>query len=370
MVDRACSATPVRPSTGDAIDIHQSTRDYERWLAQHTTIVRRDLALKHRLMAESAFVFLRGTFYRWMQRWPAVCAELVRAPSVPCVGDLHVENYGTWRDAEGRLVWGVNDVDEAARLPYTNDLVRLATSATLATRHGHFAIGSRAIADAILDGYTTSLERGGRAIVLAERRRWLRRIAVGRLRDPLRYWPKLLALPAAGAAAPRAVLDASMPGRGLSLRLLRRVAGVGSLGRPRFVAIAEWDGGIVAREAKALIPSAAAWASRRAGRAVDPQALLSRAVRAPDPFFSIDRGWIVRRLAPDCSRIEIADMPRSRDEEKLLRAMGWEAANIHLGQRGPRIHPDLVSRPRRWLELAAKAMSDDVETEWRAWAGR
>src|SRR5260370_32652719 len=47
---------------------------------------------------------------------------------VLAVGDLHVENFGTWRDAEGRLTWGVNDFDEAYPLPYTIDLARLATS--------------------------------------------------------------------------------------------------------------------------------------------------------------------------------------------------------------------------------------------------
>ena len=52
------------------------------------------------------------------------------------VGDIHVENFGTWRDAEGRLVWGVNDFDEAARMPYAIDIVRLATSAVLAEVQG------------------------------------------------------------------------------------------------------------------------------------------------------------------------------------------------------------------------------------------
>ena len=365
-----CSATSARPSTGDAIDILESTRDYERWMAQHIAVVRRDVRFKHARMAESSFVFLRGTFYRWMQRWPEVCADLAGAPAVPCVGDLHVENFGTWRDAEGRLVWGVNDVDEAARLPYANDLVRLATSAALATRHGHFRVSPRASADAILEGYTAALERGGRAIVLAERRRWLRRIAFGRLRDPLNYWPRLTSLATASGATPRDVLQAAMPDPKLPFRVARRVAGVGSLGRPRFVALADWRGAIIAREAKALLPSAAVWAARRQSIDVNPEALLARAVRCPDPFFCIDRGWIVRRLAPDCSRIELQDLPRSRDEEKLLRAMGWETANIHLGQRGPRIHPDLLSRPRRWLERAAAAMSHDVESDWQAWVHR
>ena len=80
-------------------------------------------------MAQDALSFLCATFYRWAQLFPALCAKLARAPKVLGIGDLHVENYGTWRDAEGRLVWGINDFDEACPLPYTNDLVRLATSA-------------------------------------------------------------------------------------------------------------------------------------------------------------------------------------------------------------------------------------------------
>ena len=48
------------------------------------------------------------------------------------VGDLHVENFGVWRDSRQRLVWGVNDFDDACELPFTSDLVRLATSAMLA----------------------------------------------------------------------------------------------------------------------------------------------------------------------------------------------------------------------------------------------
>ena len=48
------------------------------------------------------------------------------------VGDLHVENFGTWRNVEGRPVWGINDFDEACEQAWISDLVRLATSAMLA----------------------------------------------------------------------------------------------------------------------------------------------------------------------------------------------------------------------------------------------
>src|SRR5712664_3250736 len=112
-------------------------------------------------MAEAAFPFLRATFYRWMQIWPEVCPDLAKAPQVLGIGDLHVENFGTWRDAEGRLVWGVNDFDEAAAVPYTNDLVRLAASALLAIEGGHLSLKAKDACAVILDGYRNHWQNTG-----------------------------------------------------------------------------------------------------------------------------------------------------------------------------------------------------------------
>src|SRR5438552_2688838 len=160
------------------MDVVAATRSYETWLASQTEVVRGDLARKHQLMRESAFVFLRGTFYRWLQQWQIICHADEKAPRVRAVGDLHIENFGTWRDAEGRLIWGINDVDEGRDLPYTQDLVRLATSATLGAREQHLSLSTREICNAVLDGYSTSLKRGGQALVLSEKRAWLRRVAL------------------------------------------------------------------------------------------------------------------------------------------------------------------------------------------------
>ena len=74
-------------------------------------------------MAADAFQFLRATYWRWAETILTTCPEVGHAPSVPSVGDIHVENLGSWRDREGRLVWGVNDFDEAAKMPYVLDLV-------------------------------------------------------------------------------------------------------------------------------------------------------------------------------------------------------------------------------------------------------
>src|SRR5436305_10185592 len=94
--------------------IGTATDRYEAWLRTCTPVNEQDLKTKHDTLASDVFPFLRGTFYRWAQVWPEQCADLASAPRVLAVGDLHAENFGTWRDAEGRLAWGVNDLDEAA----------------------------------------------------------------------------------------------------------------------------------------------------------------------------------------------------------------------------------------------------------------
>jgi len=110
--------------------IKQSTAAYEHWLKTQLggELVDDGLKLKHDRMAEEPFPFLRATYWRWAETILDICPDLADAPVVLAVGDIHLENFGTWRDVEGRLVWGVNDFDEAAEMPYALDLVRLATS--------------------------------------------------------------------------------------------------------------------------------------------------------------------------------------------------------------------------------------------------
>lgn len=349
------------------MDIVAATRSYETWLGQHTTVVRADLRHKHGVIARSPFVFLRGTFYRWVQLWPAVCKSLVDCPSVHAVGDLHVENFGTWRDAEGRLVWGVNDLDEAAPLPYASDLVRLATSAVLAAEEKRLQLSRRRICASILDGYRDALERGGRPVVLAERHSWLRRIALQELKDPRKFWAELSAQGRTTHAPATVQRLMALPPDTTNVRLFRRRAGVGSLGRPRLVALGLYRGGLVAREAKGVVPSAFAWASGRPSSRFSSMDLHRRAVRAPDPFLAADTDWTVRRLSPDCLKIEIDELPPGRDDEKLLRAMGWETANIHLATPRARVREDLVRRKGRWLQKATADMVEAVLADHRAW---
>jgi hypothetical protein len=354
------------------MNIVKATRHYETWLGQHTTLVRPDLRLKHQRMAESPFPFFRATFYRWMQVWPEVCSDLAKAPRVLAVGDLHVENFGTWRDIEGRLVWGINDFDEAGTLPYTIDLVRLSTSAILASAEGHLRLETKDACAALLDGYRQSLVESGRPFVLEEEHRWLRQIATNELRDPVHFWAKMDALPKLTERLPRKLresLGRLMPEPGLNYRTVRRVAGLGSLGHVRVVAVAQCHGARIAREAKALTSSAILWASGKGPTKIMYQTILDQAVRDPDPFVHLHGSWVIRRLAPFCSRIELAVLPSNRDEIRLLFAMGWETANIHLGTRNARRtvsrHLDRL-KPVELLS-AAKDMAKAVTKDWRAW---
>src|ERR1700732_3899246 len=143
------------------MNVVKATRQFEDWLGRHTDIVKRDLRLKHSNMKAAIFPFLRATYYRWAQIWPKVCPDLAKAPLVLAVGDLHVENFGTWRDIEGRLIWGVNDFDEASPLAYANDLVRLAVSAHLAAQAGKLPLKREDICNTMLEGYRKSLEEQG-----------------------------------------------------------------------------------------------------------------------------------------------------------------------------------------------------------------
>jgi uncharacterized protein (DUF2252 family) len=177
------------------MNIHESTASYEDWLRKRTPVVEADLAVKHQRMSEDVFSFMRATFYRWAELWSETPRTLRRAPMVLAVGDLHVENFGTWRDADGRLVWGVNDFDEAYLLSYTNDLVRLATSALLAISVHELAIDPATACESVLSGYAAGLADGGRPFVLAERDAWLREAVISDQRDPAKYWKKLTGLP-------------------------------------------------------------------------------------------------------------------------------------------------------------------------------
>ncbi|WP_214322317.1 DUF2252 domain-containing protein [Nonomuraea sediminis] len=107
-------------------------------VAEFGEAIKRDPAAfrrKFRKMAASPFAFYRGSasvFYADMSGPYADGAFLdERTRRVWIHGDLHAENFGTYMNASGVLVFNVNDFDEAYVGPYTWDLKRFAASVAL-----------------------------------------------------------------------------------------------------------------------------------------------------------------------------------------------------------------------------------------------
>lgn len=346
---------------------------YEAWLATQCDVVGKDLAEKHERMKDSPFMFLRATYFRWARKIVTLCPELADAPRVLSIGDLHLENFGTWRDADGRFVWGVNDFDEGAVMPYAFDLVRLATSIRLAPDR---SVSNGEVAEILIAGYREGL-RVPQPALLDEGETWLRPYAIGPGLESGEFWEKLgktkkypLIDGKADGKPPRDVmqlLNASLPKAATNVRYRRRIAGGGSLGRPRYVAIAYWRGGRVLREAKALVPSA--WTYVHGGQ---PSGLLKLArgkYRAPDPFLDVEGKWIIRRLAPDSRKIELSEDATTDLKSYLLQAMAFDLASIHAaGSAGVgALQRDLERRPGGWLYHAAKTAAAAVEKDFEAW---
>lgn len=364
------------------MDILESTEGYEQWLGQRLSLVEADLTLKHQYMAENFFDFMRATFYRWVQLWKKHCDDLADTPVVLSVGDLHTDNFGSWRDVEARLIWGINDFDEVYPLPYTFDLVRLAASAYLALSEDYGSADLESISRSILSGYTSGLKARGKPFVLAEDNGWLRDLMIENLKDPARFWEKLEELPHLPGILPedaKQAIEAALPKHGLRYYISHRTAGLGSLGRQRFLAMIELSNSHAAREAKELTASACLWAldgkkgTKKGTSEIFYSEILQTSIRCLDPFLQVHDRWVVRRLLPDYSRIELTDLENDT-VHSLLKAMGWETANIHLGSGEviKDVRKDLKDKKdtETWLADAAdrmiEALSDDFE-EWQAY---
>ncbi len=351
------------------MDFRDSNKRYESWLRKQLPLIEVDLELKHDRMKESSFPFLRATFFRWCELWLENMTQFHKAPKILAIGDLHIENYGTWRDSEGRLIWGVNDFDEACEMPYAIDIIRLAVSAQIASSCDHLNLSCKQILKSILEGYEEGLIAGGRAFVLEEEHAWLRDIATHSLRDPKHFFEKLDSrFPSILKPSQKIkkILIDHLPKGSKNFAFAHRVAGLGSLGRPRFIVSAELNGGRIVRETKGLCSSAYLWAKNKPTQQLYCEEIIEQAVRMRDPILSFSKKWVTRRLAPHCTKIEISTLPKRLDELKLITAMGFELANVHASNRKA-ILADLKSRKKSdWIE-SVELMTELTMNDWHEW---
>jgi uncharacterized protein (DUF2252 family) len=106
-------------------DVWQSIQAFNR------DRIEKILPLKYAKLRKSAFAFFRGTCHLFYQDLPQQLIT-TSAPTVWICGDLHLENFGTYKGDDRQIYFGVNDFDEGVLAPCTWDVLRLLTSIFLA----------------------------------------------------------------------------------------------------------------------------------------------------------------------------------------------------------------------------------------------
>ncbi len=106
---------------------------------------------KYTKLADNAFSFFRGTCHLFYQDLPNLTID--SAPHVWICGDLHLENFGTYKGDNRQIHFGINDFDEGALAPCTWDLARLSTSIFLAADNLKL---DRIIAIGLVQSYLTT----------------------------------------------------------------------------------------------------------------------------------------------------------------------------------------------------------------------
>ena len=216
---------------------------------------------RYRRMHANAFAFFRGSAPLYYHRF-GTDAGLRDSPTAWLCGDAHVENFGSYRGDNGLVYFDVNDFDEAIRGPVLWDVGRLAVSVLLAAAEFGLPSAERpllvcrlvdAYAAALASGKAYWLERDTATGVVRQllknvTARGPRELLHGRASAKggwhLRPGPALHPLPAGKRAAVLVAVEAWRralpdPFCGRVLDAAERVAGVGSLGVPRYAVLAE-----------------------------------------------------------------------------------------------------------------------------------
>lgn len=368
-------------------NITESTASFESWLRSQMELYEPDLQVKHRKMAEDPFEFMRATFYRFAELWPERCKVFANMHKVVGVGDLHIENFGTWRDTEGRMIWGVNDFDEVHECAFPLDLVRLGVSVELAAQETQLVdLTIDEACAAMLTGYREGLASGGQPFVLERRNAWLLRLARAALKEPKLFWKRWLEEKTEPIPSdhdlPAGLEEVMLPhfphGAKLQFRQTGKAVdpkGLGSLGHRRLFAYTEWHGGPMGREAKKSCASALLWAAGKPASANRIMDFLSAKSRPMSPHVSMKENWLIRPVLAETGRIELSELDltnsnrrRALDQERLLESMAFETANIHLifGS------SEELKKAASELKLAdlkrgVAAMFDSVQSDFKEW---
>ena len=372
------------------------------------------LPLRYERMRADAFAFFRGSaplFYARRAHDPALTAS----PLGWVCGDAHLENFGSYRGDNGLVYFDLNDFDEAVLGPLGWDVGRLAVSARLAAAQaGQPAAGQARTAATVLTAYAAALAQGKayqleRATARGEVRRLLGQVRARRQGELLAGrasrrggWhlratkaPLLRPLPLGERLAVRAVVESwraaqPSPPFGPLLDVAGRVAGVGSLGAPRYVLLVRsLHPGKLPRllDLKLALPAAPApyvparpaqpaWPSE-AARVVAAQTYLQAVGPALlQPLELGGRPFVLRALQPVADKLDFARLAQDPAAFEatlpdLAHLLAWAhlRAAAHRGAAGPDELRAFGQAAARWqpvLLASAEAMQAEVEADYAA----
>ena len=118
------------------------------------------LQLKYQKMRITPFGFLRATSHIFYGRW-ATGQVVKSAPLTWVCGDLHVENFGSYKGNNRLAYFDINDFDEAALVPSSWELVRMLTSLYVAGEGLSISQSEAgALCSVFLNSYASSLASG------------------------------------------------------------------------------------------------------------------------------------------------------------------------------------------------------------------
>lgn len=349
---------------------------YEGWRAKRIQLIAGDLETKYLRMAQSPWLLARGGYHRFATQFPQLLGDLAEAPVAVSVGDLHAERFGTWRDRAGRLVWGVHSLEEADLLPYTADLVRLASTVLLAIEAGLLDADPAAAVTAILDGWSARIDRRRpEPFVLGVAHADLYALHRAQFRDPIAFEAEIEALAPFERVLPKPamrMLAAVTPLADVRPQLRRGRPGLASLGARHIIAAGTLDGGLLVRELVQVPGPVSMWATPKRSQVAGLAGAIdaARGISA-EPWRRQSRKWVVRSLDGAFTELELARVGGT--PLTLLEKMGAEAANIHLTEvpeaaARKAIRRDAAARPAGWLLNAATRVADAARADHSDWA--
>jgi uncharacterized protein (DUF2252 family) len=125
-------------------------------------------AMKYQLMAENTFRFFRGTCHLFYEDL-GTRHTLPASPTGWICGDLHLENFGTYKGDNRLVYFDLNDFDEGVLAPLAWEVVRMVTSIFIGCASVGIPVKEvEQVADLFLRVYTATLARGKARYLEAE----------------------------------------------------------------------------------------------------------------------------------------------------------------------------------------------------------